>query len=370
MQRPNLKRKRSTGISESPSQLKITKYLDISPSAPVNQKIQIRPSNVVKETIQSQLIRHNLDEILSDGNEIAADSQTISHPESNTDSCRNFDKQVFGNNVEEHPDLDDESFHSTKYWKERAKYFEKEAKKYKEQFDFTNKLLNRKLRQIDSMKKELESKPEAKNASRMLIYHRFEKYCSEDSMYLLRSVQPGKQHDRKFVKYALKSLYENREEVIQERTFSGRTKQKITPEKLKNIKSLFQERIDSEKGDHESKQTRYEYLNQHISNTLVELRNQYKTKLNKTNESAISNVLDIDNPQLIPNINMSASIFPQQVGIIKDQSISTNNQSFLICSPVNHNLHWNSGLLLNSVENMPINLTPHINPMNGGKFEL
>lgn len=227
------------------------------------------------------------------------------------------------------------------------------------------------MRQIDKMKSDIKLNSEQKNnASRNLLFHDFEKCLSEDSLYLLRSVHPGKKHDRKFVKYSLKGFYEDRGEVIQERTLSGRTKQKITPEKLQNIKRLFLERINSERGDYESNQCRYELLNRYIANTFVELSNEYKANLKKTNHSATSNTSDVDNSQLNLNRKMSASINSQQIRIIPDQSFGQDNQNILICTPVNQNPNWNSGLLLNSVGNMSINSTPNIYRLNTGNFVL
>lgn len=139
MQRAKLKRKGATDILNQHSQLKITKYLNIPSSTPVNRKIQINPTTASKETIRSQLIRCNLDQIISNDKQKAANNQNISKPDLNTESCRSSDEHISRNNVEEELLIDDESSHTTKYCREKAKYWEKLVKKYKEQFDFTNK---------------------------------------------------------------------------------------------------------------------------------------------------------------------------------------------------------------------------------------
>lgn len=150
MKRANLKRKRSADISNRPSQLKITNYLDIPSSTPIIRNIRKNLSSVPKETVRNQLIRHNLDRLFSNGIDKAPENKTSSNPASNIESCRNSDEQLPKNTVEEQLLVDVESSHTTKYWREQAKYWEKETKKYKEQFDFTNNLLNRKLRQIET----------------------------------------------------------------------------------------------------------------------------------------------------------------------------------------------------------------------------
>lgn len=375
MKRANLKRKRTSIVPNQRSQLKITNFLELSSSTPsFQEKIEINLAKVSTETIGCQLIRNNLSKLLSDdvaqntnnkrnqdpdlSFESQRSEQNIGHQSGEeSDKCRESNSAT---NIEKQS-VDD---NSTDYWRERAKHWEQKANKYKEQFEFTNKLLNRKLREIDMMKKESDAKPEASTDSHrnVLLFRNFEKSFSQDAMYKIRSVRPGIENDRKFVKYCLKGTYEDRNEVILERTLSGRKKQAITPEKLNGIKSIFIERINSEKGDLMSNQIRYESLNRKIANTILELGNEYKAKMKNTAPSDISENLDVCRSHN-QNEN-SVPIIPQKIGIIHDQNIEQDCQNFSICTPVNQAQYCNTSLVLNSAENMLFTFTPNIYSSN------
>lgn len=209
MKQASLKRKRKSIVPNEASQFKITKYLKISSSTPINQEeIEINSAAAPRETIGSQLIRGNLSKLLSKD----LDSSTEPQRSKENDKCRESD-------VITEVEKDFVDYHDKKYWQEKAKYWEEQANTYKEQFDFTNKLLNRKLRQIELMKKEINEKPVSNtDSSRNLLFRNFEKSFSQDAMFKIRSVQPGRQNDRKFVKFCLQGIYEDQNEVLLERT--------------------------------------------------------------------------------------------------------------------------------------------------------
>lgn len=365
MKRTQLKRKRTSDVSKKSSQLSITKYLNIPTSTPINRKIELNSPTVQRETISCQLIRSNLAHLLANDVEKAEinkespnidsiieysvkdiEKQSVRNNEIGRGSDSNTENQFSENNIEKQHLVDDEIVHNSKHWREKAKYWEKKAKSYKEQFDFTNKLLNSKLREIEIMKKGAESKPDCKNdTSRNLLFRKFDEIISQDAMYILRSVHPGKKHDRKFVKYSLNAIYEDRNEVFQERTLKGRTKQKLTPAKLNNIKKLFLERIDSENGDFESNQSRYESLNRYITNTLIELANEYKARMKKAASSGVSNL--IDQPSFDQNQNSPISMVPQQMETVENPHIDMN-QNIFYSTPVASFTLTPNGYLLNS----------------------
>lgn len=294
----SLKRKRKFISPNSDTQRRITKYFEKPSSTPIMREID--SATVPKEKLRNKLIQRNLTLLLS--NDIDKEEDPIADSSAENISTESkIEQQCIEKNEKSHPEeqipqniveqqnlVGDVDTQSAVYWHEKSKFWQAKAKTYKQQLDFSNKLLMRKLREIESLKKMSSPKVEPEKESgnfeikKELLFKQFENYFSTDLMFVIRSVCPGSINDRKFVKYCLKGVYEGRREVLMNRTLGGRTKQKLTPEKLKVLKDIFRERIDSENEPNDKSLVRYKSLFRNIPNTLIELAKEHQKKMEQT----------------------------------------------------------------------------------------
>lgn len=137
-------------------------------------------------------------------------------------------------------------------------------------------------------------------------------------------------------------MYEDRNEVFPDRTLRGTKKQKLTPEKLKNIKDIFLERIDSEKEDFGSKETRYKSFNRYVTNTIVELSNEYTAEIKKNLSVGVLNLPNIDSTSVNQNDPVS-----QHIETVQNSHIDIN-QNILYCTPVTSFTLTPNGYLVNN----------------------
>lgn len=294
----SLKRKRKFISTNSDIQLRITKYFEKPSSTPIMREID--SATVPNEKLRNKLIQRNLTQLLS--NNIDKEKDPIADSSlKNISTESNIEQQCIEKNEKSHPEeqisqniveqqnsVGDVDTQSAVYWREKSKFWEAKAITYKQQLDFSNKLLMRKLREIESLKEMSSPKVEPEKVSgnseikKELLFKNFEKSFSTDLMFVIRSVRPGSINDRKFVKYCLKGVYEGRHEVLMNRTLGGRTKQKLTPENLKVLKDIFRERIDSENEHNDNSLVRYKSLFRNIPNTLIELAKEHQKKMEQT----------------------------------------------------------------------------------------
>lgn len=329
MKPSNMKRKRISFSQKKDSQLRITKYLERASSTPIENHQQVS-----KEKLRNKLIQNNLRQFISNDieNDLDKEMRHVANSSSENELLESNEKQCIEDTRKCHTDLDVQENTSEKnigtqnpvgvidnqsaeYWRNMSIFWESKAKKYKQQADFSNKLLIRKLRDIESLKEMLkpnvdpeeEPKSETKlESKKVLLFEMFQKYFSTDLLFVLRSVRPGSTNDRKFLKYGLKGIYQGHSEVFMNRTLSGRTKQPITPEKLNVLKEMFKERIRSEGDNIDTNLTRYNSLFRHIPNTLNELAKEHNKKVQKTVERTEQNLGITDNLTCItPNSQLS-----------------------------------------------------------------
>lgn len=86
---------------------------------------------------------------------------------------------------------------------------------------------------IEQLKKQLQS----------VQYDEFRGIISDTAVEQLRKINDSQKKDSLFILTALKDLYRNDLTRLKHITYSGRTKEPMTPEKKKNLKDLFTERL-------------------------------------------------------------------------------------------------------------------------------
>lgn len=106
---------------------------------------------------------------------------------------------------------------------------------------------------IENLKKDFEIKELKAQLKEQTKYVKFEKNFSSNAMETMRSYGDEKAQDSKFILTAVRDLYDGRLEDLQTKNLSGRskgaTKQPVTPEKMKILKEIFEERITYSKSD-------------------------------------------------------------------------------------------------------------------------
>lgn len=71
----------------------------------------------------------------------------------------------------------------------------------------------------------------------------FEEFFSQGMITTLRSINGIKKKDSNFILTAVKDMYRDDVHRLKGKTFSGRTKEKMTPKKVVVLKALFKERL-------------------------------------------------------------------------------------------------------------------------------
>lgn len=81
------------------------------------------------------------------------------------------------------------------------------------------------------------------NQLKKLDYSKFKGVLTDEAITVLRSFNVSRKKDSIFISTAVKDIYRNDLHRLAGKTFSGRTKQPMTPEKKKVLSALFTERV-------------------------------------------------------------------------------------------------------------------------------
>lgn len=82
--------------------------------------------------------------------------------------------------------------------------------------------------------------------SKNLRFSTFHENLSVETIDELRSIPNSENKDSAFISKAMKDLYREDLSKLKRKTYSGRKKEAMTPEKVKILQELFKERIESD----------------------------------------------------------------------------------------------------------------------------
>lgn len=84
-------------------------------------------------------------------------------------------------------------------------------------------------------------------------YELFRREFGDEIITTLSLMADSKEKDSLFIKTALEHLYRDNLRKLKEKTYSGRTKEAITPKKKELLKKLFDKRVEYLKDEQEKK---------------------------------------------------------------------------------------------------------------------
>lgn len=100
----------------------------------------------------------------------------------------------------------------------------------------------------------------------LLKYGSFRNDFSEEVITALKLIEDSEQKDTAFIQTAMKYLYRDNLEQLKGKTYSGRTKEAVSPKKVEILTKLFNERIRHL--NDQDKANRKRYLGRAIKNAI------------------------------------------------------------------------------------------------------
>lgn len=119
---------------------------------------------------------------------------------------------------------------------------------------------------------------EAAGNRQKLNFTNFSSIFEESQLADIRLIGPTKKEDSTFINVAMRLLYENRLDVLEKKSVTGRSKnndkEKLTPYNVETIKQLFKERM--QQAEPSEREARQKQVNKHIKDSIENITRSLK----------------------------------------------------------------------------------------------